>query len=92
MGLFDKILDGIGVDKKSVEKFVGDLGIDTKSVEKFVGDLIDGAKDQNAKKASEAETAQSSSEKHQSDDSWSDVMPTEENQYNFNGTYIQFSK
>lgn len=74
MGLFDKLLDGLGVDSQTVGK--------------FVDGLVDSAKEQNAKRGSER--AYSASVEPASGDSWGEVMPQEENQYNYNGTYIQY--
>ncbi|MBR4759831.1 MAG: hypothetical protein IK078_06765 [Lachnospiraceae bacterium] len=74
MGLFDKLLDGLGVDSQTVGK--------------FVDGLVDSAKEQNARR--ETESSYSVPVEPASGDSWGEVMPQEENQYNYNGTYIQY--
>ncbi len=75
MGLFNKLLDGLGVDSQAV----GDL----------VNGLIDNAKEQTAKREA-ASYASDPVQSYASGDSWGEMMPEEENQYNFGGTYIQY--
>ena len=71
MGLFDKILGGLGVDSQAVGK--------------IVDGLMENAKEQNAKR--ETGGAYDVQMEPASGDSWGEVMPAEENQYNFHGTY-----
>ena len=73
MGLFNKLLDGLGVDSEAAKK--------------VVDSLIDSAKEQNRQREERAAYAESIPA---SGDSWGEEMPSEENQYNYNGTYIQY--
>ena len=75
MGLFDKILNGLGVDSQAVGK--------------IVDGLVENAKEQNAKREAEAAYDDVQMEPA-SGDSWGEVMPDEENQYNFHGSYDEY--
>ncbi len=74
MGLFNKLLDGLGVDSEAAKK--------------VVDSLIDSAKEQNRQR--EERQSYYAESIPASGDSWGDEMPSEENQYNYNGTYIQY--
>lgn len=84
MGLFNKLLDGLGVDPKKVEKVMGDIVDGAKNAVSEVKNAVADAT------AEGAENRASFSDDSESGDSWGDAMPAEPNQYNFNGNYIQY--
>ncbi len=94
MGLFNKLLDGLGVDPKKVEKVMGDIVDGAKNavteVKNAVSDASSGEQENRAAYSGGTDSGYSCSGGSESGDSWGEEMPAEPNQYNFNGNYIQY--
>ncbi len=84
MGLFNKLLDGLGVDPKKVEKVMGDIVDGAKNAASEVRGAVNDAA------AEGRESTGSFFNGAKSGDSWGEQMPAEPNQYNFNGDYLQY--
>ena len=82
MSLFSKLLGGNNADKSPLDLLKNAAEAVLSEAEKAA---------ENAKKAPQAAPQQFRRESPaESGDSWGDVMPAEPNQYNFNGTYVQY--
>ena len=92
MGLFSKILNGGGSEKAALNMFrdvVGDVAKEAVAAAENAKKLFE-ADSSSSGERGEGESLSWTAPWNVSGDSWGKAMPEEENQYNFNGSYLQY--